>query len=247
MARLRFSRRLRYGRFWFCCADVQTIGPEGSSVGFAAVNGAFHNLTGVHWTLYHHRLAGAGSDRHGAGLCRAGAGAAHTEKALRKVDRSILALGGFYLAVMAFYVLFEKAGRQLPPGADRGVLEASYPSSTTMLAVHPLFSLGISRSDGLFHGHDKRPPRVGRARFCFAAGLLELQKVAAVDIRSVFQLNGERFGVTQSQRGDIVEQRALRGNSCIIDTAARPMAPARQGVMVPSFPMLQIRCASGEK
>ena len=49
---------------------------------------------------------------------------------------------------------------------------------------------------------------------CFAAGLLELQKVAAVDIRSVFQLNGERFGVTQSQRGDIVEQRALRGASC---------------------------------
>ncbi len=73
---------------------------------------------------------------------------------------------------------------------------------------------------------------------CFAAGLLELQKVAAVDIRSVFQLNSERFGVTQSQRGDIVEQRALRGNSCII---VQPLAPRRQcserhGSVLPDFP-----------
>ena len=33
-------------------ADVQAIGPCGSSVGFAAVNGWFHQLTGVHWLLY---------------------------------------------------------------------------------------------------------------------------------------------------------------------------------------------------
>ena len=32
--------------------DVQPIGPEGSRIGFAAMNGAFHDLTGVHWTLY---------------------------------------------------------------------------------------------------------------------------------------------------------------------------------------------------
>ena len=32
--------------------DVQPIGPDGSRVGFASINGAFHALTGVHWTLY---------------------------------------------------------------------------------------------------------------------------------------------------------------------------------------------------
>ena len=34
------------------CVDVQPIGPDGSRVDFAAINGAFHALTGVHWTLY---------------------------------------------------------------------------------------------------------------------------------------------------------------------------------------------------
>ena len=34
------------------CVDVQPIGPEGSTVGFATVNGFVHTLTGVHMTLY---------------------------------------------------------------------------------------------------------------------------------------------------------------------------------------------------
>ena len=33
-------------------ADVQPIGPNGSSVGLATLNGWFHRLTGVHMTLY---------------------------------------------------------------------------------------------------------------------------------------------------------------------------------------------------
>lgn len=119
-----------------CCADVQTIGPEGSSVGFAAVNGAFHNLTGVHWTLYTITdwlgLVPIGT---ALGFAVLGLVQLIQRKALRKVDRSILALGGFYLAVMAFYVLFEKAVVNYRPVLIEGVLEASYPSSTTMLAL----------------------------------------------------------------------------------------------------------------
>ena len=34
------------------CIDVQPIGPGNSSVGFAALNGWFHRLTGVHFLLY---------------------------------------------------------------------------------------------------------------------------------------------------------------------------------------------------
>ena len=32
--------------------DVRPIGPNNSEVGFAGINGWFHNLTGVHWGLY---------------------------------------------------------------------------------------------------------------------------------------------------------------------------------------------------
>ena len=35
-----------------CLVDVQPIGPQDSAVGFAALNGAFHRLTGVHMALY---------------------------------------------------------------------------------------------------------------------------------------------------------------------------------------------------
>ena len=32
--------------------DVQPIGPQGSAVGFATINGWVHSLTGVHTSLY---------------------------------------------------------------------------------------------------------------------------------------------------------------------------------------------------
>ena len=32
--------------------DVQAIGPQGSSVGFATLNSLIHSLTGVHMALY---------------------------------------------------------------------------------------------------------------------------------------------------------------------------------------------------
>ena len=42
-----------------CYVDVRPIGPEGSAVGFAALNGAFHQFTGVHSVVCHYGLAGA--------------------------------------------------------------------------------------------------------------------------------------------------------------------------------------------
>ena len=35
-----------------CFVDVKAIGPRGSSVGFATLNGYFHSLTGVNTSLY---------------------------------------------------------------------------------------------------------------------------------------------------------------------------------------------------
>jgi undecaprenyl-diphosphatase len=56
-------------------------------------------------------------------------------KSVCKVDPSILVLGGFYLVVMAAYLFFETVVINRRPVLIQGVLEASYPSSTTLLVM----------------------------------------------------------------------------------------------------------------
>ena len=56
-------------------------------------------------------------------------------KDILKVDYSILMLGGFYLVVFAAYMLFEYVVINRRPVLIDGFLEASYPSSTTMLVL----------------------------------------------------------------------------------------------------------------
>ena len=51
------------------------------------------------------------------------------------MDFSILTLGGFYLVVMAAYLLFEEFAVNYRPVLIGGYLEASYPSSTTLLVL----------------------------------------------------------------------------------------------------------------
>ena len=116
--------------------DVQAIGPQESSVGFATINQFVHNLTGVHMSLYTITdwlslvplmfVMGFGT----LGLIQW-----IKRKHLLKVDYSILVLGGFYIVVMAVYVLFEMLVVNYRPVLIGGILEASYPSSTTMLVM----------------------------------------------------------------------------------------------------------------
>ena len=119
-----------------CRIDVKPIGPEGSRVGFAAMNGAFHKLTGVHWALY------TITDWMGLlpicaalGFAVLGLAQLIQRKHLCRVDGSILILGGFYIVVLAAYLLFETVVVNYRPVLIDGKLEASYPSSTTMLAL----------------------------------------------------------------------------------------------------------------
>lgn len=56
-------------------------------------------------------------------------------KSLFKVDSSIFVLGVFYIFVMEVYLFFKKIVINYRPVLVDGFLEASYPSSTTMLAL----------------------------------------------------------------------------------------------------------------
>ena len=116
--------------------DVRAIGQNASSVGFATLNGYVHNLTGVNMLLY--------TITDWLGLVPIGVAFGFAvlglvqwvgRKSLFKVDRSILALGGFYIIVLAMYIFFEIVVINYRPVLIDGYLEASYPSSTTMLVM----------------------------------------------------------------------------------------------------------------
>lgn len=119
-----------------CRVDVAPIGPDGSKVGFSAINGWFHRLTGVHMCLY------TITDWLGlvpVAVCLAFAGVGMRQwisrKRLSRVDGDILILGGFYAVTMALYALFEALTINYRPILIDGCLEASYPSSTTLLVL----------------------------------------------------------------------------------------------------------------
>ena len=116
--------------------DVRAIGPEGSSVGFAALNGYVHELTGVNWLLYTVTdWLGIVPIAVALGFAILGLVQLIKRKSLWKVDHSILALGVFYIVVMAAYIFFEVVVINYRPTLIDGYLEASYPSSTTMLVM----------------------------------------------------------------------------------------------------------------
>ena len=116
--------------------DVQAIGPQESSVGFATINQFVHNLTGVHMSLYIITdWLGLVPLMFVMGFGTLGLIQWIKRKHLLKVDYSILVLGGFYVVVMAVYVLFEMLVVNYRPVLISGILEASYPSSTTMLVM----------------------------------------------------------------------------------------------------------------
>lgn len=116
--------------------DVQNIGPQNSTVGFAALNGAFHRLTGVNMALY------AITDW--LGLVPLGfvmtfglQGLVQwiRRKKLSRVDPDLRLLGVYYLVVLAIFLLFERVVINYRPILINNVLEPSYPSSTTMLVL----------------------------------------------------------------------------------------------------------------
>ncbi|MGN1181580.1 MAG: phosphatase PAP2 family protein [Faecalibacillus sp.] len=56
-------------------------------------------------------------------------------KNILKVDKDILLLGGFYIVVLVMFLFFENNIINYRPVCIEGHLEASYPSSTTLLVM----------------------------------------------------------------------------------------------------------------
>lgn len=119
-----------------CFVDVRPIGPLSSSIGFAGINKFIHNLTGTNIAIYNI------TDWLGLvpiivclGFGILGLIQWFKRKSIRKVDSSILLLGGFYILTFAIYLFFENVVINYRPILINGYLEASYPSSTTMLTL----------------------------------------------------------------------------------------------------------------
>lgn len=116
--------------------DVESVGVNGTYVGFATVNTWFHSLTGVNMALYNI------TDWLGLvpificfifgilGLIQLS-----KRKSLFKVDLDIVLLGIYYIIVIFCYLIFEMIPINFRPILINGFLEASYPSSTTLLVM----------------------------------------------------------------------------------------------------------------
>ena len=128
--------------------DVRPVGQNGTCVGFAAFNVWFHGLTGVHMVLY------AITDWLGLvpvavclGFGVMGATQLVRRRSLFAVDPDLLLLGVYYVLIAAAYLVFEMVPINYRPIPIEGVMEASYPSSTTLLVlgVMPTLAYQVAR------------------------------------------------------------------------------------------------------
>lgn len=116
--------------------DVQPIGVNGTKIGFAAWNSQFHQLTGVHMGIY------TITDWLGLVpifICMLFGVMGLTQlvkrRSLFKVDSDIVILGIYYIIVIFSYLIFEMIPINYRPILIEGRMEASYPSSTTLLVL----------------------------------------------------------------------------------------------------------------
>ena len=114
--------------------DVKAIGPENSAVGLSSINNKLtfeYNEKVYKVSKYLGYVALAIPVVYALiGLVQLIKG-----KSLSKVDKRLFALAIFYVAVLATYVLFEKVVINYRPVILDEGLEASYPSSHTLMSI----------------------------------------------------------------------------------------------------------------
>lgn len=124
--------------------DIQPVGINDTDIGFATLNGWFHRLTGINMMLYDITdwlelvplfvcfFFGF------IGLCQM-----IKRKSLFKVDCDILILGLYYVTVILCYFVFEALPINYRPVLINNNMEGSYPSSTTLLVLSVMPTLGF--------------------------------------------------------------------------------------------------------
>ena len=116
--------------------DVQPEGVNGTDIGLATFNCWFHKLTGVHMSIY------TITDWLGlvpVFICMifgvVGLVQLIKRRSLFEVDYDIILLGIYYVIVILGYLVFEMIPINYRPILIEGRMEASYPSSTTLLVL----------------------------------------------------------------------------------------------------------------
>lgn len=128
--------------------DVQPLGQNGTDIGFAVFNCWFHHFTGVNMLIY------TITDWMGlvpVTICLIFAGIGLIQlfkrRSLFRVDADIMILGVYFVIVFLAYAIFEIIPINYRPILIEGRVEASYPSSTTLLvlSVMPALNEQIQR------------------------------------------------------------------------------------------------------
>ena len=116
--------------------DVQPLGQNGTGIGFATFNCWFHHFTGVNMVIY------TITDWMGlvpVAICLSFAGIGLVQlikrRSLFRVDADIMILGVYFVIVFLAYAIFEMIPINYRPILIEGKMEASYPSSTTLLVL----------------------------------------------------------------------------------------------------------------
>ena len=137
--------------------DVQSVGQNGTDIGFAKLNVWFHNITVVHMWVY------TVTDWLGLlpiFICMVFGGVGLVQlikrKSLLKVDKDIILLGVYYVLVIFGYLIFEMIPINYRPILIEGFLEASYPSSTTLLVMSVMPTLAFQSYRRIVNSKIKR-------------------------------------------------------------------------------------------
>ena len=119
-----------------CVVNVKPIGPNSSSVGLAVINGYVRDFIGCNMLLYTITdWLGLVPIAFALGFGVFGLIQWIKRKRFLAVDSDVLILGVFYIVVFSVYLMFEYVVVNHRPVLINGYLEASYPSSTTMLVL----------------------------------------------------------------------------------------------------------------